>query len=522
MEFSQDIKIKAVIYCRVSSRQQVREGSGLDSQEQRCREFAKKAGLEVVQVFRDHKTGGGDFLKRPGMRDLLSFVGQKKKEMYVVIFDDLKRISRDTMHHWRLREALASRNALLRCLNHVFDDTPEGRFFETLLAAQGQLEREQQGRQTNQKMRARLESGYWVFKAGHGYKYEKAKAGGGKVLVRDEPLATIVQTALQGFASGRFATPADVRIFLESKEEFPKANDTGDVRYEAVDRLLRRVLYTGHLEHADWGISLRPGHHPALITLAEHQLILDKLDGKKSGFTRKDEHPDFPLRGIVACGDCGKPMTGGWTTKPNSRYAYYRCQTKGCPFSGKSVPRKKIEEDMCDLLERVTPSKQLLKVAEAMIGDVIEVQEAETLQAARSASKEMEKLEASISALVDRIATTSNANLIEAYERRLIELEGQKPFLAERIAVLKTREGQRSESIELAMGLLANPCDIYKKGNHKVKRLVAKLTFEGPVEYSKDGGYRTPKLSLPFKALSEKSAPLCEMVPPHGLEPRTY
>lgn len=159
-DFFKNMNLKAVVYCRVSSLNQVRDGSGLASQEQRCCEYARKLGLEVVRVFTDNRTGEGDFLKRPGMRELLSFVGRRKKEKYVVIFDDLKRIARDTMHHWRLREALASRNALLRCLNHAFDDTPEGRFFETLLAAQGQLEREQQGRQTNQKMQARLESGY--------------------------------------------------------------------------------------------------------------------------------------------------------------------------------------------------------------------------------------------------------------------------------------------------------------------------------------------------------------------------
>ena len=43
----------AVIYCRVSSTKQRVEGSGLESQEQRCRAYADDKGYEVEAVFPD-------------------------------------------------------------------------------------------------------------------------------------------------------------------------------------------------------------------------------------------------------------------------------------------------------------------------------------------------------------------------------------------------------------------------------------------------------------------------------------
>lgn len=85
-------------------------------------------------------------------------------------------------------------------MNDNFDESPEGVFIESILAAQSQLEREQIGRQSKQKMVARMQQGFWVFKAPVGYKYVKAK-GGGKVLVPDEDLAPVVIEALEGFAS---------------------------------------------------------------------------------------------------------------------------------------------------------------------------------------------------------------------------------------------------------------------------------------------------------------------------------
>ena len=98
-----DMVQKALIYCRVSDTKQKLEGSGLESQEHRCRQHAAEKGYEIENVFHDDVSGGGDFMKRPGMVALLTYLKRHKKTDYVVIFDDLKRLARDTMAHWQLR-----------------------------------------------------------------------------------------------------------------------------------------------------------------------------------------------------------------------------------------------------------------------------------------------------------------------------------------------------------------------------------------------------------------------------------
>lgn len=133
--------VKAVIYCRVSSKSQEEEGHGLESQETRYREYARAKGYAVEATFPDTITGGGDFMQRPGMKALLSYLDAQPDQSYVVIFDDLKRFARDTRFHLDLRDAFRLRGARIECLNFKFEDTPEGEFIETLMAAQGQLER---------------------------------------------------------------------------------------------------------------------------------------------------------------------------------------------------------------------------------------------------------------------------------------------------------------------------------------------------------------------------------------------
>jgi len=47
----------AVIYARVSSRKQVKEGGGIESQATRCRSYASSRGYDVVAMFTDDMTG---------------------------------------------------------------------------------------------------------------------------------------------------------------------------------------------------------------------------------------------------------------------------------------------------------------------------------------------------------------------------------------------------------------------------------------------------------------------------------
>ena len=145
-----------VIYSRVSSLGQKNDGHRLSGQEARCRNFAASKGWNVVAAFPDTISGGIDFMKRPGMKALLAFLDAQPDKSFIVLFDDPKRFARSTKYHLKLREALRARGARIACLNFKFEeDSPEGEFIETIMAAQGALERKQNGRQVAQKMKAK-------------------------------------------------------------------------------------------------------------------------------------------------------------------------------------------------------------------------------------------------------------------------------------------------------------------------------------------------------------------------------
>ena len=458
-------------------------------------------------------------MKRPGMVALLSYLDAQPDKQFIVIFDDLKRFARDTEFHIQLRRAFKSRGALIECLNFKLEDTPEGKFIETILAAQGELEREQNGRQVKQKMKARVASGYWCFSPAVGYKYESA-AGHGKMLVRDEPLATIVAEALTGFASGRLSGIAEVKRFLESQAAFPK-DRKAEVHFQRVNDLLTRSLYAGYIDVPKWGITLQPAKHEALVDFATWSRVQDRLNDQTKAPTRKDINADFPLRGFVTCACCDEPMTSCWSTGRSRKYPYYMCDTKGCPEYRKSVRKERIEGDFEALLTRMVPERDLFLMIYQMLEEFWDHLRSLADQNASDAKREIRQIEQKTSQLTDRIIATDSEMLIAAYETEIKKLERRKICLSEDIVRYGKPAGGFRETYRTAMEFLANPWKLWASEHLGDKRLVLRLAFASRLPYLRNEGYRTAETALPFKALAALSPGKYDLVGPEGLEPPT-
>ncbi|MEM9763562.1 MAG: recombinase family protein [Pseudomonadota bacterium] len=405
---------KAIIYCRVSSKKQSAEGSGLESQEHRCRQYAEARGYEVEAVFPDDASGGGDFMNRPGMVALLAYLEARRETDFVIVFDDLKRFSRDIEFHKKLRRTLDRHGATPECLNFRFEDTPEGEFVETIIAAQGELERKQNRRQVIQKMSARLERGYAVVsQPPRGYRYERMR-GHGRVLVRDEPLASVVQEALEGYASGRFRSQGEVKRFLDADPAFPKPK-SGEVLFEAVKRMLTQPLYAGYVEAPNWGISRRKGQRDGLIDLATFEKIQQRLSGTANAPARKDIGSLFALRGFVTCADCERPLYSSQSRgRHGGLFAYYACHTKGCESYGKSIRRDKLEGDFEQLLKAMRPTKGLLTLVREMFLHAWELRRSQVAEMRTALRREIAGIEKQIDGFLDNIADAASTTTVRA------------------------------------------------------------------------------------------------------------
>ena len=508
---------KAIIYCRVSSDRQVKEGHGLQGQEQRCRGYAENHGYDVVKVFKDEGVSGG-VIDREGMQKLLDYLDtHSHKDDYVVIIDDLKRLARDITGHFTLRRAITSRKAAIESPSHKFGEGAEDIFLESILAATAELERNQNKRQVRNRMQARLEAGYWTFYAPPGYAFAKVQ-GHGKLIVPKEPEASVIREALESFANGRFATQTDVKDFLQSKGF--RHWGYGKMTYlEQVKRLLTREVYAGYIFYPKWNVTHRKGHHQALISGETFQKIQDRLAEKKKMRAKNNIRDDFPLRGFVCCSKCSNPYTSSWSKGRKEKYPYYRCKTIGCELQNKGVRAEKMHDEFEDLLKKLKPRPNILKVVHAELLDQWNTRMLDIESVRKERKKKLDGIQKEINSYLGAIKDCSNPTVIKKIEESIEALEAKRMRLGEKIDINSRKNYDFEKALNRVFDFIKNPFAMWQQGDLQQKRLVLRLVFEGALLYDKETGFGTASFSLPINICCVPELDELEVVEMPGVEP---
>lgn len=111
-----------VVYSRVSTDAQERDGTSLDTQRRACLEHAK--GLQVVQNVRD--TASGFSLDRPGSERIRQLLNQGAVD--VVVAYVVERLSHNQIHIGILFDEAEQAGARLEFVTENFEDNAIGRF----------------------------------------------------------------------------------------------------------------------------------------------------------------------------------------------------------------------------------------------------------------------------------------------------------------------------------------------------------------------------------------------------------
>ena len=85
--------MNAVIYCRVSSKEQV-DGTSLESQEIACKEYAARNHLNVVRIFVE-RGESAKFADRTQLLELLDFCGKREHDVQQLLVWKVDRLARN-------------------------------------------------------------------------------------------------------------------------------------------------------------------------------------------------------------------------------------------------------------------------------------------------------------------------------------------------------------------------------------------------------------------------------------------
>ena len=481
---------EGLVYARVSSKRQETEGSGLQSQEGRCKRDLELVGVPYLKTFPDSFTGGGDFMERPAMRALLDYVDAKPHKRFVVVFDDLKRFARNVEFHFKLKAAFKTRDVELRCLNYNFDDSDEGWFGELIMAGHAELERRQNRRQVVQKMKARLEMGYWPFAGKRGYDMPQ-DAIHGKLLVPNKEGLTMIKPVLEKFASGDLVRRVDVARFLFDRGFWPKSKRSAESYIDEVGSILQDVIHCGDVEYLRWDVSRRPGKHKGIISRETFEQIERRLskDVAKSHI-RNDISADFPLRGLVLCPACNGKLTAAPCRGRSKIYEYYYCPTKGCSLYSQMLSKKDVERDFRTLLQHNRLKTDVEEVVQLTFDRVWKEEVHEMKALVQTREKHRKEQKEKIRDLTELTRKTRSEPLKRAYEEQI-----------EEIAIEVEQSGIQGAKSDLGVPyrtalhksttMLKNPISIWDIVGVVEKQRLFFFLFEAKLPYTKHEGYRT-------------------------------
>lgn len=356
---TQELTKTGVIYCRVSSKEQI-ENTSLESQERYCQEYAVKNGIRVLQVFVDR----GESAKtadRPEFTRAIALCTNKKQHIDYFIVYKLDRFARNQDDHTTVRTLLKRSGTELRSVTEPINETPIGRAMEGVLSVFAEFDNNVRTERTKEGMLERIKQGVWVWSAPIGY-YRPSTGSNIAPEPHNEPYIRLIfeEWAKGGYSYKSLTRFVSERGFRTRHGKKPCA--------QLIERILKNKIYCGII--SIWDLRVEgTGTFRGIVSEELWNQCQKGYQGKARFETRTIHNPNFPLKKSI-CLVCRASFTGSYSTgRRGKKYAYYHHQKTGCS-QGKFIPKETFEQLFIEYLNEVSPNSRYEKAFKAVMLDV--------------------------------------------------------------------------------------------------------------------------------------------------------
>lgn len=482
---------RAVIYVRVSTKEQVDEGNSLSTQQKICFEYAQKHEYDVVETFIEQ----GESAKtanRPELQRLLAFCADKKKIIRAVIIYKLDRLSRNTDDYSQLRLLLKRYGVEIKSTSEHFENNPVGRFMENTMANIAQFDNDIRAERCAGGMRDAMREGRYVWMATVGYR--NVKVAGRATIEQDEIMAPTILRAFELIASNIYPIDEVRRIVTKEGLHNRKGKPFSKGYFYT---MLNNELFSG------WIVKFGERHKGTFKPIVSDELFSQvqrvlKHKGRKHSAYLTD-HPDFPLRRFIVNED-GKKISGCWSKGRYKKYPYYLFGGKNSNYN-----RDKFEKVFMNYVDKY-------KFDNTKLGRLKELVKENLVKATIHQRKDTEHLRKYINELTEKQTGIIKKNLdgiisdcvlkqqLEIIDKELLDANAS-------LSVLPNSKTNYEEVLAFLEGYLKNPSAVWRKAKVGVKIKLQWFEFPQGLTFKKNK-FRTPEICSLFKLKDAISAPL--------------
>lgn len=327
--------MKAAIYCRVSTEDQEREGTSLQTQLEACLNYCQGKGYDVSNRFSEVYSGLS--LERPKLSELRELV--RDGDIDVVVVYCIDRFSRDPTHGVILTQELEKYNVTLDGVIETVDSSELGKLISYIRGFAAKIEIEKFKERSMRGKKAMVREGKYPQGCGFGlYGYDWDIVN--KKRLPNNFETRIVNRVFSMIAEGY--TRTDIARKLNEQGIKTKGGDGRNWHRITIERIITNKAYIGITTFC--GTAL-PEVTPPIVDKELFERANQSLGCTKELRKGRPKAP-YLLTGYIVCGKCDKPLTGSCTRPP---YRYYHCsETYRREYKGKSCEAHRIRADLIE------------------------------------------------------------------------------------------------------------------------------------------------------------------------------
>lgn len=438
-----ELTTKAIIYCRVSSKEQEETGYSLDAQEKLLKDYAKSKGFTVEKIYRISESASSDkqrkifsemmgFLKKRGNNTLLCEKTDRltRTRRDAVVIDDWVKENTDRCVHFVKENFILDKNS-----------RANEKFIWGIKVEVAQYYTNNLSEEVKKGQKEKIAQGYLPTTPPLGYvtKGEKGK----KIHAPDPFAAPLIRKMFELYSTGNYSL---ARLELEMFNAGLRKRSGKRLLANRIHVLLSDPFYCGKLR---WNDVVYDAVHEPIISKELFALVQLKLKRTFKSPDRKKHNPVF--KGKLSCQGCGGMVT--WEIQKGYWYGHCHNHKASRLCSQKTyIRQEKAEEQILAYLPQIAPkNKEMLDWIEGVIKNDFE-------EDTRNREIEIGRLNAVLTKVRQRK---------DKYYEALVDQTVPEDFCNRKIKECLEEE----ESLKTALDNTGEQSDVYKELRVAIHRL---------------------------------------------------
>jgi len=499
--------VKAVIYLRVSTKEQAEEGYSIPAQAEACRRFVADRGWELADEYVDRGESART-ADRPQLQAMLARLAEDRS-IEALVVHKLDRLARNLEDHAAVRAALRKAHVQLHSVTESLEDSASGKLVEGILASIAEFYSANLGQEIRKGMDQKAAQGGWPVRAPFGYRNVRREGGGrgDEAVIEPDAQAPLVAWAFESYATGSSSLATLTERVAERGLRNRLGNPPG---ISAVHRMLRNPVYAGVVR---WKGVEREGIHQPLVSRQLFDKVQGILESHSTGGERSWKH-DHYLKGTIACAECGSRL---YFTLIKGRFGYFRCIGRNTGrrrcSQGRYVPAAELEHEVEALYNHIRIPAAIRRRLERVLRTEVAEREAHRAEATEFLGRRLRQLATEREKLLR--AYYADAIDVAILKREQARINAEVADAESQLATNGEKLAQAKQIIDLALELAENCAASYRRAKPEVRKMWNRAFFQ--TIRVRDGAIADFAYEEPLASLlgSHKGS----MVVPTGFEP---